>query len=116
MLLTASWAFPLAGAILLLLIPNRDGSRNGAIRWLALAVSVAAFALTLAIWLRFDPTSAEFQRVERVPWIPAFGIDYFIGIDGGSLGEGAAISLFLFPLLVVVTVAMLFFARRAQVS
>ena len=41
---------------------------------------------------------------------------YFIGIDGGSLGEGAAISLFLFPLLVVVSVAMLFFARRAQVS
>ena len=41
---------------------------------------------------------------------------FFIGVDGGSLGEGAAISLFLFPLLVVVTVAMLFFARRAQVS
>ena len=41
---------------------------------------------------------------------------YFIGIDGGSLGEGAAISLFLFPLLVVVSVAMLFFARRSQVS
>ena len=41
---------------------------------------------------------------------------FFIGIDGGSLGEGAAISLFLFPLLVVATVAMLFFARRAQVS
>jgi multiple sugar transport system permease protein len=41
---------------------------------------------------------------------------FFIGIDGGSLGEGAAISLFLLPLLVVVSVAMLFFARRAQVS
>ena len=41
---------------------------------------------------------------------------YFIGIDGGSLGEGAAISLFLFPLLVVVSVGMLFFARRAQVT
>ena len=41
---------------------------------------------------------------------------YFIGIDGGSLGEGAAISLFLFPLLVLVSVGMLFFARRAQVS
>src|SRR5918992_349492 len=41
---------------------------------------------------------------------------YFIGIDGGSLGEGAAISLFMLPLLVVVSVAMLFFARRAQVS
>jgi multiple sugar transport system permease protein len=41
---------------------------------------------------------------------------YAIGIDSGSLGEGAAISLFLFPLLVLVSVAMLFFARRAQVS
>src|SRR5918992_1786813 len=39
---------------------------------------------------------------------------FFIGIDGGSLGEGAAISLFMLPLLVVVSVAMLFFARRAQ--
>ena len=41
---------------------------------------------------------------------------YAIAIDSGSLGEGAAISLFLFPLLVLVTVGMLFFARRAQVS
>jgi multiple sugar transport system permease protein len=38
------------------------------------------------------------------------------GINAGSLGEGAAISLYLFPLLLVVTIAMLFFARRAQVS
>jgi multiple sugar transport system permease protein len=41
---------------------------------------------------------------------------YAVGIDSGSLGAGAAISLFLFPLLVLVTVGMLFFARRAQVS
>ena len=85
MLLTLSWALPLAGAILLLLIPNRDGSRNSAIRWLALLLSLAAFAVTLVIWARFDPTSAEFQMVERVPWIPAFGIDYYVGIDGISL-------------------------------
>src|SRR5207249_8571162 len=39
-----------------------------------------------------------------------------IGINSGSLGEGAAISLYLFPLLIVVSVGMLFFARRAQVS
>ena len=41
---------------------------------------------------------------------------YAIGIDSGSLGEGAAISLYLFPILVLVTVGMLFFARRAQVT
>jgi multiple sugar transport system permease protein len=41
---------------------------------------------------------------------------FAIGINSGSLGEGAAISLYLFPLLVAVSVAMLFFARRAQVT
>ncbi len=39
-----------------------------------------------------------------------------IGINSGSLGEGAAISLYLFPLLAIVSVGMLWFARRAQVS
>jgi multiple sugar transport system permease protein len=39
-----------------------------------------------------------------------------IGINSGSLGEGAAISLYLFPLLAAVTILMLYFARRAQVS
>ncbi len=39
-----------------------------------------------------------------------------VGIESGSLGEGAAISLYLFPLLAVVSVLMLVFARRAQVS
>ncbi len=39
-----------------------------------------------------------------------------VGIASGSLGEGAAVSLYLFPLLIVVTVAMLYFARRVQVT
>jgi multiple sugar transport system permease protein len=39
-----------------------------------------------------------------------------IGIESTRVGAGAAISLYLFPLLVVVTVLMLFFAKRAQVS
>ena len=40
----------------------------------------------------------------------------FREVMAGKLGEGAAISLFLFPLLVLVSIGMLFFARRAQVS
>ncbi len=38
------------------------------------------------------------------------------GINAGNIGEGAAIALFMLPLLAVVTVAMLFFARRAEVT
>ena len=38
------------------------------------------------------------------------------GIQGGSLGEGAAVSLFLLPVLALVSITMLFFARRAEVA
>jgi multiple sugar transport system permease protein len=38
------------------------------------------------------------------------------GIRSSSLGEGAAISLYLLPILVLVSVAMLWFARRAEVT
>ena len=41
---------------------------------------------------------------------------FFVGIRGGSLGEGAAVSLFLLPLLVLVAVLMLRFARRVEVA
>ena len=85
MLLTLSWLLPVAGALAMLLIGNADGRRNGVIRWLTLAVTVATFAVTVVIWAGFDGASSEFQFVERYPWIPAFGIDYYLGVDGISL-------------------------------
>ena len=84
-LLSLSWLLPLVGALALLLIPNADGRRDGVIRQVALAVSVLAFAVTLWMWGRFDPGMAEFQLVERHAWIPAFGINYYVGVDGISL-------------------------------
>ena len=41
---------------------------------------------------------------------------FFTGIAAGDLGEGAAVALFLFPVLVAVAVAMLVVARRAEVT
>jgi multiple sugar transport system permease protein len=41
---------------------------------------------------------------------------YKTGIESGSLGPGAAISLFLLPVLAVVTILMLVFARKTEVS
>ncbi len=41
---------------------------------------------------------------------------YQTGVNGGSLGEGAAISLYLLPVLFVVAVLMLRFARKVEVS
>jgi NADH-quinone oxidoreductase subunit M len=78
---------PLVGAILVLLAGG-GGDRHDrapAVRTLALAVSLATFLATLLLWWRFDPASADYQFVERHAWIPAFGIQYLVGVDGISL-------------------------------
>jgi multiple sugar transport system permease protein len=41
---------------------------------------------------------------------------YFTGIQGGDLAGGAAISLFMFPVLAAVAIVFLRFARRAEVT
>ena len=83
-ILTSLIALPILGGVALMFV--RDEERNEAvIRNVALIVSVLVFAETLLLWARFDPSSADFQFVERHAWIPAFGISYAVGVDGISL-------------------------------
>jgi NADH-quinone oxidoreductase subunit M len=86
-LLTLSIAVPVLGALLLLFLDNKDSSKDGLVRTLTLVVSIVTFGLTLLLWAGFDAgaSAPEFQFVERYPWIPTFGIDYYLGIDGISL-------------------------------
>jgi NADH-quinone oxidoreductase subunit M len=81
--LSALVALPIAGAIVLLFV--REDQNGRLVRSVALATSVAVFAATLLAWSAFDPGSADFQLIERHQWIPAFGITYFVGVDGVSL-------------------------------
>jgi len=81
-MLTLLVVLPLLGGAALLLTP-RD--RPGVTRQLALVFSLVAFALSLAMWMGFDASSAEYQFVERYTWLPDFGISYHVGIDGISL-------------------------------
>jgi NADH-quinone oxidoreductase subunit M len=86
-LLTLSIGAPVIGALLVAVIGNRDGARDGRIRAFTLGVSIVTFVITLFLWAGFDagPTAPAFQFVERAAWIPTFGIDYYLGIDGISL-------------------------------
>ncbi len=80
-ILTLTLALPMAGALLLALVP-RD--RALAHKVVSLAASLAAFVASLSIWVNFDPALAGFQLVEDHPWL-AFGARYTVGVDGISL-------------------------------
>ena len=72
---------PLAGALLLLLVNKQN---ENAIRWIANIVAFIGFAVSIPLWFWFDPQNADFQFLERAPWIPSVGAEYFIGVDGLS--------------------------------
>ncbi len=76
------WSPIIAGGLLLTL-----GERhNPAIaRKLTLGFSVAIFLLSIALYARFDPSTAGMQFVENVKWIDAFNIYYSVGVDGISV-------------------------------
>ncbi len=78
---TLIW-LPVGGGLLTLLIG--DGRARLA-RWFALLVALATFALCLPLWQAFDTTTANFQYLERLAWIPQLHADYYLGVDGISL-------------------------------
>ncbi len=86
-ILTLLVALPLVAGALLAALNNRDGSKDGLVRWAALGASLVPFVLSLALWAAFDASAeaAPFQFLERHAWIPTFGIEYSLGIDGISL-------------------------------
>ena len=79
-ILTVSIFLPLAGALIILFL-----GRGALIKWLALTITVATFVLTLPIYKYFDKTTYKMQFVEIHSWIPAWNINYKVGVDGISV-------------------------------
>ena len=73
---------PLVGALVLLFVPKRQ---EDAIRWIANVTVVIGFLVSLPLWFRYDSANPDFQFVERLPWIPSIGAEYFLGVDGFSV-------------------------------
>ncbi|MDH3520529.1 MAG: proton-conducting transporter membrane subunit, partial [Myxococcales bacterium] len=55
--------------------------------WRAVGLSSAGlnFLLSLRLFAAFDPTVTGMQMVEYGAWIPEYGINYYVGVDGISL-------------------------------
>jgi NADH-quinone oxidoreductase subunit M len=77
----AIW-LPILGAFAVLAMGSE---RRDAMRWMALAVAIASFLVTIPLYTGFDRAEAGMQFVELAPWIPGFRINYFLGVDGISV-------------------------------
>jgi NADH-quinone oxidoreductase subunit M len=81
--LSVTTFLPLVGVIFIMLTKQDEaGARNA--RWAALWTTLVTFVVSLNLVWRFDPTSSEFQFVEKHPWIGGYGT-YHMGVDGISL-------------------------------
>ena len=73
---------PIVGGALVLLAGDRAPE---VARRLALATSGVTFLLSIPLYTGFDVTTYAMQFVEQAPWIPALGVEYYLGIDGISM-------------------------------
>ena len=78
----AIWLPILAGVLVL-----ATGSDDKAplARILALIGAMASFAVTLPLFTHFNRADAGFQFTEMHTWIPAFNLNYALGVDGISV-------------------------------
>jgi NADH-quinone oxidoreductase subunit M len=90
---------PLGGAVLAMFLP-RENERL--IKNFALFVTLAEFVLSIPVVTGFDSANAGFQLVERIPWLPQYGIDYHVGVDGISLWL-VMLTTFIMPIAVLST-------------
>ncbi len=86
---------PVLGAAAVLLAPAAQAKR------IALAATLVEFAVSLGLWWAYDPAgTAAVQLVAQHPWVPAWGIQYYVGVDGISLFM-VLLTTFLMPLAVL---------------
>ena len=81
-LLTLTVFLPLLAALPLLFVPKE---RRGLVRWWTLLAMSATFVLSVMALGAMRSGEAGMQLVHRRPWIPSWGIEYFLGMDGISV-------------------------------
>jgi len=81
-----------------LAVGDRIGGRPD--RWIALAISLLTFVLSIGLYSGFNFDTSQMQFVEQAAWIPAFSIEYYLGVDGISTPL-ILLSTFLTPMIIV---------------
>jgi NADH-quinone oxidoreductase subunit M len=94
---------PIAGGVVLLGIGDDDdvnSNRAATMRIVALSMSLLTFILSIGLYKWFDNDTGAMQFVERVSWIPALDVWYYLGVDGLS-APLILLTTFITPLVVI---------------
>jgi NADH-quinone oxidoreductase subunit M len=92
-------AIPLAGFLVLLLVPR---AAEGAIRAIALAFSLVAFAASLGLAFQFETIRPGEQFVTDIVWVASPNIHYHVSLDGLSLWL-LILATFLTPICILIS-------------
>ena len=84
-ILTLIIATPLAGAILLACIPEREDSKTHAIGALIITLFTLLLTLHLPAHFNYHAAPRTFQFEQNLSWIPSPNIHYHLGVDGLSM-------------------------------
>jgi NADH-quinone oxidoreductase subunit M len=91
--LTLAGAIPLAGALVVALVPSPPAdsapadiaARSRLVKVLTLAITTVTLIWVIVMATRFNPSGPTYQLTEQYSWIPAFGVHYAVGVDGIAL-------------------------------
>ena len=74
---------PIIGGVLVLLASKDEQAPLA--RMIALIASVITFIVSIPLYTGFDTSTYQMQFIEKAAWIPAFNINYSLGVDGISM-------------------------------
>ncbi|MEO8801857.1 MAG: NADH-quinone oxidoreductase subunit M [Rudaea sp.] len=75
------WLPILGGGLVALVGPQRANTA----RWLALAITLIIFFISIPLWTGYDSASGTMQFLEHKVWIGAINANYNLGADGISI-------------------------------
>ena len=80
--LTLITFIPLIGMVLILALPD---AMKSYFKWIAVVATVPQVLIAAYLFQHFDRATTAIQFAEKTPWMPAFHITYFLGVDGISI-------------------------------
>ena len=72
---------PIIAGLAILVMP---AGRRDWIRKTALVAAILNLILSAYAYFSYNVAQGGYQLIERIPWVPALGISYYVGVDGLS--------------------------------